>query len=155
MKRHILLSETEKQELIMLKKKEKDAKIYKRLLFVEMKNENKKNTEILKLLWISIDTCTDWTTLYLNEWFKWLCRLKYEWRRPSKLDSIRESIEEHVSKNIIQTLPALQSWIEQTHQIHVKVSWLSEYCKKNSIFLTRKPNSSPENIRPRKFSKKQ
>jgi len=50
MKRHIRLSDIEKHELVMLKKNEKNTKIYKRLLFVEMKNENKKNTEILKLL---------------------------------------------------------------------------------------------------------
>jgi hypothetical protein len=50
MKRHIRLSDKEKQELLILKKNEKNVKIYKRLLFIEMKNENKKNTQILKFL---------------------------------------------------------------------------------------------------------
>jgi hypothetical protein len=50
MKRYIILSDAEKQELLILKKNEKNVKIYKRLLFIEMKNENKKNTQILKFL---------------------------------------------------------------------------------------------------------
>lgn len=154
MKRHIRLSDTEKKELLILKKNEKNVKIYKRLLFIEMKNENKKNTEILKFLGISIDTCTDWTTMYFEEWLIGLCKHKYDWRRPSKLDAVRASIEEYVSKNIIPTLPLLQLWIEQTHQIHVQVSWLSEYCKKNWICLTKRPNLSHESIKLKKFSKK-
>ena len=62
-------------------------------------------------------------------------------RKLSKSDSTEVTIAkqsasqidsyEYVSKNIIPTLPVLQLWIEQTHQIHVQVSWLSEYCKKN------------------------
>jgi hypothetical protein len=66
MKRHIHLSEEQNRELEELLKKEKRAKIYRRLLFIQMKHQGKKNTDIMKIIPVSINLLSDWTTLFLT-----------------------------------------------------------------------------------------
>ncbi len=69
MKRHIRLSEEQRKELDGLMKTEKRAKAYRRLQFVDLKDKGKKNSEILEIIPVSVNTLSDWTALFLAEGF--------------------------------------------------------------------------------------
>ncbi len=138
MKRFITLSTEQKEELKALLKLEKNVKIHRRLRFIEMKSQWKKNTEIMPILDVSMETCRDWMGIYLQKGFAWLCILQYIWRRPGKLTPKKEEIKKYVDENLVSTLSVLQNWIEKELNISVQTSWLGEWCKKNSIILTRK-----------------
>ena len=147
MKRELRLTEEEIIELEKYMKEEKRVKIYRRLLFVKLKNEKKKNTEIMKIIPVSINTLSDWTTKYLKDWLKWLWILKYEWRRIGKLEENKEKIKDYVKTNIVSTLSELKNWLKQELNIDIENSWLWEFCKKNWIFLIKKQKNYLENIK--------
>lgn len=153
MKRHIHLSEEQKEELNTLLKEEKHVKIYRRLQFIQLKDQWMKNTEIMKTIPVTIDTCTDWTTLFLSWWFPALCHLQYAWRRPWKLEENKERIKQHIDDEIVPNLTSLKQWILNELSISVQESWLWEWCKKNSIVLARSWKNSQENSNPKKFRK--
>lgn len=69
MKRFIILSEEQKEELKALLKSEKNIKIHRRLQFIEMKSQGRKNTEIMPILAVSMETCRDWTGIFLKKGF--------------------------------------------------------------------------------------
>jgi transposase len=119
-------------------REEKNVKIYRRLEFIKFKDEWKKNTEIMKIIWVSINTLSDWTTKYLKEWMKWLWILNYDWRRIWKLAKNKEKIKEYVKLNIVSTLSELKAWLKKELDIDIQNSWLWEFCKKNWIFLIKK-----------------
>ena len=66
MKRFIALSPEQTIELQERLKSEKNIKIHRRLLFIQMKAANKKNTEIMPILQVSMETCRDWTGIFLS-----------------------------------------------------------------------------------------
>ena len=66
MKRFIVLSPEQTIELQERLKSEKNIKIHRRLLFIQMKAANKKNTEIMPILQVSMETCRDWTGIFLS-----------------------------------------------------------------------------------------
>ena len=66
MKRFIALSPEQTIELQERLKSEKNIKIHRRLLFIQMKATNKKNTEIMPILQVSMETCRDWTGIFLS-----------------------------------------------------------------------------------------
>jgi len=138
MKRKINLTEEERIELKKYMREEKNVKIYRRLEFIKFKDEWKKNTEIMKIIWVSINTLSDWTTKYLKEWMKWLWILNYDWRRIWKLAKNKEKIKEYVKLNIVSTLSELKAWLKTELDIDIQNSWLWEFCKKNWIFLIKK-----------------
>ncbi len=147
MKRYIKLNEEQRKELNILMKTEKWTKIYQRLQFIDLKDKGKKNSEILKIIPVTVNTLSNWTTLFLAKDFSWLCYLNYEWRRPWKLSLNKEVIKKHVEENTISTLSELKVWIELELFFVVQTSWLWEYLKKNWIFLIRKWKGSLENIK--------
>lgn len=153
MKRFIILSIEQQVELKRLMKSEKNIKIHRRLQFIEMKSQGKKNTEIMPLLKVSMETCRDWLGIFLAHGFTWLCSLKYSWRRPWKLTEKKDEIKKYVDENLISHLTTLKHWIEQELSISVQTSWLGEWCKKNSIILTRNWKSSLENINLKQYNK--
>lgn len=120
------------------KRKEKNGKLLRRYQCLFMLYENYPKKEIAGLLGVNIDTITDWIKLYSKEGLRGLGLLKYEGRRPSSLDSIKEKIIEYVEKENISTLSQLQKIIEKKHHVRIEHSWLSRYCKKNSISLTKR-----------------
>ena len=120
------------------KRKEKNGKLLRRYQCLFMLYENYSKKEIAGLLGVNIDTITDWIKLYNKEGLRGLGLLKYEGRRPSSLDSIKEKIIEYVEKENISTLSQLQKIIEKKHHVRIEHSWLSRYCKKNSISLTKR-----------------
>ncbi len=120
------------------KRKEKDAKLLRRYQCLSMLHEQYPKKEIAKLLGVNIDTITDWIKIYNKEGLAGLGLLKYEGRRPSSLDSIKEKIIDYVEKGNISTLSQLQKLIEKKHHLKIEHSWLSRYCKKNFISVIKK-----------------
>lgn len=147
MKRKISLTEEEKIELEKYMKEEKRVKIYRRLLFIKLKDEKKKNTEIMEIIPVSINTLSDWTTQYLKKGLKWLWILNYDWRRVGKLAENKEKIDNYVKENIVSTLSELKDWLKNELNIDIENSWLWEFCKKNWIFLIKKQKNYLENFK--------
>ncbi len=120
------------------KRKEKDAKLLRRYQCLWMLHEQYSKKEVAKVLSVNIDTVTDWIKLYNKEGLAGLGILKYEGRRPSSLDGIKEQLTRYVQTETINTLSELQRMIEQKHKLKIEHSWLSRYCKKNFIALTKR-----------------
>ena len=138
MQRKIVLSEKEKKELEERRKKERDTKIYKRLRAIEMRGQGGKCKDIAILLGVCIVTISNWTNLYLRGGIEELCQLEYEGRRPSKLEPYMEAMRKKVEEDSLVTLLQMKTWLEKEYQIIVEESWLSRFCKKNSIFRTKR-----------------
>lgn len=151
----LTLSKDDLSNLARAMKEELNIKIYRRLQMLNWKHLGKTNTEIAKLLSVRSETITGWLNIYRSKWLSGLQGLDYTGRRSSKLDSIKDQIIVYIEKENVATLSILQDWIKRTFDLDIEQSWLYRYCKKNSIFLTKKPNLSPESIRLRKFSEKQ
>jgi transposase len=120
------------------KRKEKNGKLLRRYQCLSMLHEQYPKKEIASLLGVNIDTITDWIKIYNRDGMSGMGLLRYEGRRPSSLDSIKEKIMDYVKKENISTLSQLQKIIETKHHLKVEHSWLSRYCKKNSISLIRR-----------------
>lgn len=135
----IHLTEKEKQELKTLKNKTKNNKIYRRYLYVEMSNKEMTNLEISSLLGVCNDTLTDWKDIFEEAGLEGLSQLNYEGRRESKLNAHKEKIKETIKKGTIVSLKELRHFLREKCKVEVEQSWLSRYCKKNSIFLIKKP----------------
>jgi transposase len=134
----IQLSKSDIAWITEKKRKEKSAKLLRRYQCLSMLQEQYPKKEIARLLGVNIDTITDWIKIYNRSGLKGLGLLRYEGRRPSSLDSIKEKIISYVEKENISTLLQLQQIIEKKHHLKMEHSWLSRYCKKNSISLTRR-----------------
>jgi transposase len=134
----IQLSKAEIALIAEKKRKEKNGKLLRRYQCLSMLHEQYPKKEIARLLGVNIDTITDWIKIYNRDGMDGLTLLRYEGRRPSSLDSIKEKIIDSVEKENISTLSQLQKIIKKKHHLKVEHSWLSRYCKKNSISLIRK-----------------
>ena len=134
----IHLSKSDIAVITEKKRKEKDAKLLRRYKCLSMLHEQYPKKEIAGLLGVNIDTITDWIKIYNRDGLSGLGLLRYDGRRPSSLDSIKEKIISYIVKETISTLLQLQQIIEKKHQLKVEHSWLSRYCKKNSISLIRR-----------------
>lgn len=69
MKRFLELTDVQMNELKERISKEKHTKIYKRLIFIQLKTNGSKNTEIQKQLGISSNTCSNWLSIFLSSGF--------------------------------------------------------------------------------------
>lgn len=138
MRATIKLTDEDKKELKERKRKEGNKKIYRRYLYVEMSNKGLTNLDISSILGVTNDTLTDWRQIFLNSGLEGLSQLHYEGRRESKLNAYKEAIEKKVEDDSVSTLKELQSFLKKDHGIDIEQSWLSRYCKKNSIFRTKK-----------------
>lgn len=132
------LSRAQEKELKQRKKEETSTKLYRRLLFIDLKQKKKKHNEIAALLDVCIDTLTDWLDLYKSGGLKALCSLHYEGRRVSKLEPLKEEIRGSIQKGEVKTLKHLGDLLEKKHSLMMKKSGLSKFLKKNSIVPTRK-----------------
>ena len=120
------------------KRKEKDAKLLRRYQCLSLLHDQYPKKEVARILNVNIDTITDWVKLYIKEGLPSVGVLKYEGRRPSVLDGIKEQLTAYVKKENISSLSELQTMIEKKHDLKVEHSWLSRYCKKNFISLIKK-----------------
>ncbi len=134
----IQLTKKEKEKLKELKMKKKSNKIFRRYLYVEMSNKNMTNLEIASILGVCNDTLTDWKEIFEEGGLNGLSQLHYEGRRESKLNKYKEKIRKKVEQDNVSTLKQLQDFLLKKCNIKIEQSWLSRYCKKNSIFLTKK-----------------
>ena len=128
------------RELRRRKKSERDAKILRRLLCIEMKALGEANAKIARLCDVCIDTITDWLRLYETGGFPALCSLQYEGRRPAALDRVKDALKRDLKAGKYDTLKDVQHALRETHGIDVCISWIWRYAKKNSLLPARKPS---------------
>jgi transposase len=134
----ISLSRKEQNELQKRKTNERDAKIMRRLLCIEMKHLGERNQKIAKLCNVCPDTITDWLCLYSEGGFERLCSLKYDGRRPPVLDTVRDTLEQGLKEGRYEKLADIQNELKEEHGIEICLSWIWTYCKKNSLVLTKR-----------------
>jgi transposase len=134
----IELSAIEVAELKKLRRSEKSGKILRRYQCIWLAHEGLPKKEIASTLGVNIDTVTDWVKLFNEYRLSGLCKLHYEGRRPSALDPIKDLLLKHIREQSISKLSELQDFLETNHSIVVEHSWLSRYCKKNSIALIKR-----------------
>ena len=134
----VVLSPAELAIVKEKKRKEKDAKLLRRYQCLSLLHDQYSKKEVARILNVNIDTVTDWVKLYIKEGLPSVGVLKYEGRRPSVLDGIKEQITAYIKKENISSLSELQTMIAKKHQLKIEHSWLSRYCKKNFISLIKK-----------------
>lgn len=134
----IKLTVAEKKELQKLKKREENKKIYRRYMYLELSSAGMTNLKIAEVLGVCNDTLTDWRILFLEEGLEGLSKLHYEGRRESKLLPLKGKILKEIERSNVSTLKKLQSFLKKECSLEVEQSWLSRFCKKNSICLTKK-----------------
>jgi len=134
----IKLDSDELNEVNKLMKNQKDAKIYKRLVSLKLKYQGISNHEISNILDVHIDTITDWFKIYKSKGLNGLCELHLKNRKRSKLDDHKEELRKLVETKTISTIAEFQNYINNLLGIKIEHSWLSRYCKKNSIALIKR-----------------
>ena len=134
----VILSKIDLDIIKTKKRKERDAKLLRRYQCLSMLHEKYPKKEIAKLLGVNIDTITDWVKIYTQSGLAGLGLFKYEGRRPSSLDQIKDELVDLIKKENINTMVQLQGKIKSSYKLDVEESWLGRYCKKNSISLIRK-----------------
>jgi transposase len=134
----IVLTSSEVLELKQLRRKEKDGKILRRYQCIWMAHENFPKKEIASTIGVNIDTVTDWIKLFNTVRLKGLSKLHYEGRRPSGLDAVKDLLIKYIKEQSVSKLSDLQYFLETKHSIVIEHSWLSRYCKKNSIALIKR-----------------
>lgn len=122
----------------MKKKTERNAKFLRRYQCLSMLHDKYAKKDIAHILGVNLDTITDWIKIYNKSGLSGLGLLHYEGRRPSALDEHKEELILLVKKKNISTLYELQSIIKQQYDLVAEHSWLSRYCKKNSISLIKR-----------------
>ena len=105
---------------------------------MEYKTKGITNQDIATALDVRPETITQWLRLFLSEGFEGLCHLKYEGRRPSSLDPYKEAIKTYIREKAPATLAEISQWLEKSYGIRLEETWLSRYCKKNSLFPTKR-----------------
>ena len=130
-----------KEEITVLKKLrrvEKDGKLLRRYQCIWFAHEKYPKKEIATMLAVNIDTVTDWIKLFTKNGFEGLSKLHYEGRRPSSLDAVKDLLLKHIKAEPISKLSELQHYLKTKYSIEIEHSWLSRYCKKNSIALIKR-----------------
>jgi transposase len=134
----IELSASEVSALKQLRRIEKDGKILRRYQCIWMSHEGFPKKEIASTLGVNIDTVTDWIKLFTKSRLTGLSKLHYDGRRPSALDAVKEHLLKYIRQQSVSKLSDLQQYLQTNHSITVEHSWLSRYCKKNSIALIKR-----------------
>ncbi len=132
------ITKEEFEEIKKKKSKEKNVKIYKRYLFLEMRHAKQLNKDIAVTLGVSAETLSHWSAIYREGGIELISQLHYEGRRTSVLTPLKEEIKKQIEEKNISTIKELNSWIKETFNVSIGESWLHEFCKKNSIYLIKK-----------------
>jgi len=142
----ISLTADEQKELLQRKKNQRDGKVLRRLMCIDMKQKGILNKDIAEYCSVCIDTITDWLCLFKEGSFEALCSFQYEGRRISKLEKYKEKIKIKITEKEkggnegIVSLKELKAWVLDEFGIKTCISNLFYFCKKNSIYLTKKPD---------------
>jgi transposase len=135
----ITFSKAKLEAIKKRKQQEKDKKILRRLYCLELKAKGVPHKEIADCIGVSQDTITHWVTIYIKKGLNGLSSpINYD-RRSSSIDPHINTIKILVKKKTISTLSELQDVLKNDLDIIIEESWLSRCCKKNSIYLSRKP----------------
>jgi transposase len=132
------LTTSEILELKNLRRVEKDGKILRRYQCIWFAHEKFPKKEIASLLSVNIDTVTDWIKLFNKNRLEGLRKLQYGGRRPSSLDAVKGELLNYIKTEPVSKLSELQHYLKTKHSVDIEHSWLSRYCKKNSIALIKK-----------------
>ena len=138
----IKLNGEEQKELIKRKRNERDGKVLRRLMCVDMKQRGVSHDDIAGYCGVCIDTITDWICLFNEGGFEALCNFKYEGRRMSKLEKYKTAIREKQDKEGIETLKELKDWMSKEYGVETCISNLYYFCKKTLFFLEENQSSS-------------
>jgi transposase len=122
-------------ELKRLRRVEKDGKILRRYQCMWFAHEKFPKKEIASMLSVNIDTVTDWIKLFNKNGLDSLSKLHYKGRRPSSLDCVKVELLKYIKEQSVSQLSELQQFLSDQYSIKIEHSWLSRYCKKNSIAL--------------------
>jgi len=117
---------------------EGNSKIYRRLLWLDLKHRRYRQKEISFILRMSQAQLTNWSKLFIEQGFEGLCSTHYKDRRPSKLMPYLDKIREHVQKQSVSSLSCLQEWLAKEFGVFIEQSWLSRWIKKNSVVLIKR-----------------
>lgn len=135
----IKLSKTELAHIQRMKRRIRDKRIFRRLQALALEAKGRPHQEIADTTGVSVDTVTDWLRIYLDKGLDELCRpIDYD-RHASVIDPHLADIKQLVRERLVSTLAELQSLLKREFRIDLEQSWLSRCCKKNAIYLTRKP----------------
>jgi transposase len=134
----VSLTSAEVMELQRLRRTEKDGKILRRYQCIWLAHEHFPKKEIASTLGVNIDTVTDWIKLFNKGRLDSLSCLKYDGRRPSGLDAVKDLLIAYIKRESVSKLSELQDYLFTHHSLAVEHSWLSRYCKKNSIALIKR-----------------
>jgi transposase len=132
------LTTSEILALKTLRRVEKDGKILRRYQCIWFAHEKFPKKEIASLLSVNIDTVTDWIKLFNKNRLEGLRKLQYGGRRPSSLDAVKGELLNYIKTEPVSKLSELQHYLKTKHSVDIEHSWLSRYCKKNSIALIKK-----------------
>ena len=135
----ITLSPAQQQELRALLRKERSVKIHRRLKCIEYKNKGALHRDIASVTGVSIETVSHWIVLFHEKGFGGLCSLRYEGRRFSRLEPLKDEIRKQVESGHAPTVLALSGWIAKTHGISIQESGLFKFLKKNSLVPIKRP----------------
>jgi transposase len=135
----IKLTKTELKKLERLQSKGKSNRINRRAQAIVLAAKGRSYQDIAEVTGVCVDTVTAWIKLYNDKKLAGLCEFKFKDKRKSKINDYVEQIKQDVKDNTISTLAEMQAWIKEKYSIEMEQSWLFRCCKKNSIYLTRKP----------------
>ncbi len=138
---HLYLMGGEEEEFKERLRSERDVKKWRRLQAVYLRGQRKSTQMIAENLGVNRDTITLWVKLYRSGGLEGLTNLKYEHQgRSSKLGVYQREIDLLTDKERISTMSCLAKRIKELYGVEVEESWLSRWCKKNSICLSRRPD---------------
>lgn len=135
----IKLSKSKRSTIQAKKRSTKDQRMFRRLQCVELAAKHEPHREIADTLGVSVDTVTDWLTLYRTKGLQGLCAPISFDRRKSILDPHIGDIKQFTKEKIVSNLSELQAALKTKFSIEVEQSWLYRCCKKNAICLTKRP----------------
>lgn len=135
----IKLSKRELKQIRKLIAKGKRVRVCRRLQAIEMAAGGYTYRTIAATVGVGADTVSDWIQLYAKSGLTALCTLHFTGKRTSPFDAYIEQIKQDITDNTIATLAALQDWIKEKYSLEMEQSWLWRCCKKNSIYLTKRP----------------
>ena len=135
----VQLSKNELANVRQLKSKETRVKVYRRLQALQMAAAGARHQDIATTLGVCDDTVTDWIRLYNDKGLKVLCAPRFTGKRRSPFHDHLEEIERDIEGKAIATLAELQEWIKAKYALEMEASWLWRCCKKNSVYLTKRP----------------
>lgn len=135
----ITLSPARHEELRRRLRAAKKVKIHRRLKCIEYKSKGASHRDIASVTGVCIETVSHWLALFHDSGFDGLCGLKYEGRRFSVLEPVKDEIKKQVESGNAPTVLALSDWIRKSHGITIQESGLFKFLKKNFLLPIKRP----------------